>query len=271
MRVIKSDSSGIYAYQKYFKQIQANGLGLVLWQMTPAGKRQVFQSKLNSFHFESNLLHFELPPGTSVSLELELFVYSDFGPFIFKTNLTDIRDSVLSAAIPGEIKILDNKDDPPEASENVNFGGQLGGMTNRPADRIDKGFMRVKPMIERTSRDQEFLNAEFDSVSLDDEDKLFAEKRESPRARFKVDKFVKVQTLESEVLQILKVFDLSRGGMGFITLEPQLFPKGSKILIVGFEGFNLDDPLIAEVMSQRGVDEHQIEFKIGCKFDQGQD
>jgi hypothetical protein len=131
--------------------------------------------------------------------------------------------------------------------------------------------MRVKSMVERTARDQEFLNSEFDAVSLDEEDKLFAEKREAPRARFKDDKFVKVQTLESNILQILKLFDLSRGGMGFITLEPQLFPKGTKILIVGFEGFNLDDPLIAEVMSQRAVDELQIEFKIGCKFDQGQD
>ncbi len=267
MKVIKSDSSGIYAYQKYFKHVQANGLSLVLWQIPPGGKRQVFQSKLNSFHFESNLLHFELPAGASISPELELYVYSDYGPFIFKTSVSGVRESVVSAGIPGEIKILDDS----ESTQDENFGGKLGGKTSRPADRIDQGFMRVKSMVERTARDQEFLNAEFDSVSLDDEDKLFAEKRESPRARFKEDKFVKVQTLESETLQILKLFDLSRGGMGFITLEPQLFPKDSKILIVGFEGFNLDDPLIAEVKSHRPVDELQIEFKIGCKFDQGQD
>jgi hypothetical protein len=232
----------------------------------------VFNSKLNSFHFESNLLHFELPPGATVSRDVALFAYSDHGPFIFKASVADVRDAVVSVAIPEEIKVIDVSDVPETVVQRTEeFGNLWRAKSNLPTERINDGVMRVKPMGQRTARDQEFLNAEFDSVSLDEEDKLFADKRESPRARFKADKFVKVQTLESEELQVLKLFDLSRGGMGFLTLEPQLFPKGTKILIVGFEGFDLDDPLIAQVMSQRPIDDLQIEFKVGCKFDEGQD
>jgi hypothetical protein len=126
-------------------------------------------------------------------------------------------------------------------------------------------------MIERSDRDQAFLNQEFeDFLSLEDEEKLFADKRESPRSRPKIDKWVRIRTFDSQELHILKLFDLSRGGIGFITMNPERFPTNSKLMIVGFENHSLDDPLIAEVMSHRPMDELEIEFKIGCKFDDGQ-
>jgi hypothetical protein len=40
---------------------------------------------------------------------------------------------------------------------------------------------------------------------------------------------------------------------------------------MGFNEFLLDDPLIGKVMSIRPMDEHQVEFKVGVKFTEGQD
>lgn len=271
MKVIKSDSSGIYAYTKILKHIHTNNSKVVVWQVRPdTGERNVADSRLNSFHLESGLLHFELPSGSGLVSHLPIYCYSEEGQFIFKTDIRDMRANVFSVGMPPEIKLLE---DPDVMVIKGNIGLDLGQIWRVNRLNFDKqggsDYMKVKSMSERSGRDQEFLNAEF-GVSLDEEDKMFADKRESPRARPKADKWVKVVGESSDEVHIMKLFDLSQGGIGFITLDAQNFPKGSKILVVGFDEFNLDDPLIGQVMSHRPVDDLQIEFKIGCKFDEGQ-
>lgn len=269
MRVIKSDS-GFLAYQKLFKSIQSNDTPVTIWQVTEAGERKISFSRLNSFHLDSALLHFEVPEDNEIFLNLPLYVYSEDTQIIFKSDITDVRDNVFSLMFPSEIKLLE---EPDVTVVKGKTGVDIGGVWKTKRLQIEQerksDYMVVKSMRERSSRDQEFLNNEF-NPTLDEEDKLFADKRETPRARPKIDKFVKIKTLQSDDVHTYKLFDLSQGGISFITMESHLFPKGDLIQIMGFEEFNLDDPLIARVMSQRAVDDLQIEFKIGCKFEEGQ-
>jgi hypothetical protein len=271
MRVIRSDSSGVYAYQKIFRHLQASAAKLVIWQTSPdSGQRHVIDSVLNSFHIESNLLHLELSQGISLRNDLPIYCYSKEGMLLFKTSLQELRSNVFSLAFPEEIKLLEEleitqiKDSSgldlaePWKAKRLNFD----------RDRI-LDFMKVKSMAQRTSRDQEFLKNEF-NPTLDEEDKLFADKRESPRARPKMEKLVKFMNEGSEDIHSLRLFDLSQGGLSFLTLEPNKFPKGAIIMVLGFGDFGLDDPIIAEIMSHRSVDDSQVEFKVGCKFHDGQ-
>lgn len=273
MRVIKSDPSGIYAYQKILKHIHANNSLIVVWQFYPqTGERVVSKSRLNSIHLENGLLHFELTQGSVITTALPLYCYSEDGQFIFKTAVRETRTNVFSVSPPDEIKLLE---DPDVTVIRGRTGVDLSDVWR--VKRLGTGVidevpdnLRIKTMAERSSRDQNFLNNEFNRISIDEEDKMFADKRESPRARPKIDKWVKVLTESVEEVQILRLFDLSQGGIGFITTELDLFPKGLKIRVIGFDEFNLDDPLIAQVMSHRPIDDLEIEFKVGCKFDDGQ-
>jgi c-di-GMP-binding flagellar brake protein YcgR len=130
--------------------------------------------------------------------------------------------------------------------------------------------MRVKSMAQRSVRDQELLNLEM-GLTLDEEDKLFAAQRESPRARPKDDKWVKVLRSQGQSPLVYKLFDLSRGGLGFVSAVESEFTKGSLIYIVGFNDYDLDDPLIGTIMSIRSMDGNLGEFKVGIKFTEGQD
>jgi hypothetical protein len=269
MRVIKSDS-GFLAFQKLFKSIQANNSSITVWQVTGSGERKISLSRLNSFHLESALLHFELPTDNVIDKLLPLYVYSEDCQFIFKSDITDVKQNVFSLIFPSEIKLLE---EPDVTVVHGKTGVDLSTVWKTKRAQIEEerkpDYMRVKSMSERSSRDQEFLNNEF-NPTLDEEDKLYADKRETPRARPKIDKFVKIKTLTSDEVHLFKLFDLSQGGIGFITMEPQLFPKGDLVRVVGFEEFNLDDPLIARIMSSRSIDDTQIDFKCGCKFEDGQ-
>ena len=274
MRVIKSDS-GFLAYQKIFRHIISGHSPVVIWQVLASGERRVSESFLNSFHLDTALMHFEKPQNDEIYSDLPLYLYSEEGQFIFKTHIQDLRSSALSVAFPPEIKLLEEPD--------VTFiRGQIGldmaetWRTKRLLDVPDhadegEGIMKVKAMSERSTRDQDFLNQEFAARTLDEEEKLFADKRESPRARPKIDKWVKVQVGTNEEVHLVRLFDLSRGGIGFVTLESHQFPKGSIIRVVGFDEFDLDDPILGKIMSQRAIDDTQIEFKIGVKFDEGQE
>lgn len=272
MRVIKSDSSGVYAYQKILKHMHSSTTVLVLWQVSPeTGERSILNSRLNSYHQESGLMHFELNSGVKFKAQLPLYCYSRTGQFIFKTDIRDMKSNVFSVSFPEEIKLLE---EPDLILVKGIAGADLAEAWKTRSLNLDGGggsdIMKVKSMAERSSKDQDFLNAEFNSVSLDEEDKMFKDKRENPRARPKIDKWAKVVSETSDEIHIMKLFDLSQGGIAFISMEPNLFPKGSKIRVVGFDDFTLDDALIAQVMSHRPVDDLQIEFKIGCKFDEGQ-
>jgi hypothetical protein len=176
----------------------------------------------------------------------------------------------VAVSFPNEIRTLD------DSEESITFRKnhlKTNWVTKAATSSVDRysDHVRVKSMKERSSRDQDFLNSKFDPVNLDEEDKLYADKRESPRVRPKGEKLVKVVRKGETQLHIMKLFDLSRGGMGFLTFTPDHFPKGSEIYVTGFDAFELDDPLIGTVMAHRAVDDTNVEYKIGVKFNEGQE
>lgn len=270
MKVIRSDSSGIYAFQKIFKNIFSNGSKVVIWQSLPeTHEKRSFLSRLNSFHSDIGVLNFELPKESLIESDLPLFCYCEEGFLIFKSSIKEARERVFSVFVPEEIKLLEEGEvDEIKASIGVDLSGVWED--KRFERNTQKNFNSIKPMSERTQRDKDFLNRELDLLTLDEEDKLFADKRESPRARPKIDKWVSLLTENADGPHLYRLFDLSRGGLGFITMELNLFPVDTKITVLGFDDFNLDYPLFAEVKSHRPVDELEIEYKVGCKFDNGQ-
>lgn len=271
MRVIKPDTGFLY-YEKLFKQLMTNQCDVVVWQISPeTGKRQISRSHITTYHLESKKIYFQMSAEEAFTSSLPLYCYAEDGPLIFKAEVQGLFDNSLCVGYPDEIKLLEEPDV-------TVVKGSLGGVisdvwrTKRldvsPAD-LGPDYMKVKSMSERSSRDQELLNNEF-GVTLDEEDKMFADKRESPRARPKDDKWVKVAKIAGDGPQVFKLFDLSRGGMGFITFDAEEFQKGSDIHIVGFNDFDLDDPLVGKIMSIRPID-GTVEYKIGVKFSEGQD
>ncbi len=274
MRVLDQENSFLM-YQKIFSNVQANDCSLVIWQVSPnSGQRSINYSKLNSYYMDKKLLHFKLPNNTGLDQALPIYCYSEDVQFIFKTTILDIRDNVFSLSMPSEIKML-------EDSERNKIKGQMGLDLNSDYLRVRRlnvfasndvspGYMKLKSMTQRSPRDQDFLNHEFGTISLDEEEKLFAGQRETPRARPKDDKWVRIKISDSENIYRLKLFDLSQGGMAFITFDLNIFPKTSKVYILGIDAHDLDDPLVGQVMSHRQLDDSQIEWKIGVKFDDGQ-
>lgn len=241
MKAKKSDIDSL-VFQKLFEHVKYNSSEITLWQTEPStGYRNIIPSNFNSIQYNEALLFLNINKEHNIVPELPVYCYSKSGQFIFKSEIKIIKDQVLTLVLPSEVQLL---------------GGQ---------DPV-----KVKTMEERSLRDQEFLSNEFGNLSLDEEDKLFADKRESPRARPKIEKWVKVKIQGSEGVNLVKLFDLSRGGLGFITIEPHLYQKSSEIQVVGFESFDLDDPILGVIVAQRPVDNSQVEFKIGVKFSEGQ-
>lgn len=268
MKVIRSDT-GFLVYQKIFKQLMSNSCVLVLWQTDPSsGQRFVSPAIFSTYNFDTGRFHVLLVQQLSPKKNLPLYCYSKFGQILFKTTIQNLKNATCSLSIPTEIQLLEQQD-----AESLNGKVTYDNVWkshSKFSEEIDNDMVKVKSMSERSERDKEFLSHELNSISLDEEDKLFADKRESPRARPRIEKFVKLNPTGSQEASFYKLFDLSQGGLGFITTEKNLFPKGIKVQILGFEQFDLDDPLFGTVMSQRPLDDLDIEYKIGIKFLDGQ-
>ncbi len=274
MKVFNQEN-GFLIYQKIFSHLQANNCPLVVWQFDPSiEKRFINESKVNSYNLETKLIHLSLGQSSEFKSSLPLYCYSEEGQVIFKTEITELRGSSFSLIVPQEIKVLDD-------SERDQLKSQIGIDLNRDYMKVKRlnlgvsgphlgGYMKLKTMSQRSHRDQDFLKEELGILSVDEEDKLFASQRETPRARPKIEKWVTLKLSDSENLYNLKLFDLSQGGMAFISLDAKIFPKGSVVYLMGIDAHQLDDPLVGKVMSQRPIDEFEVEWKIGVKFEDGQ-
>jgi len=120
---------------------------------------------------------------------------------------------------------------------------------------------------EQSDRDKAIFEEELSFVSLDEEDKFYADKRDAPRAKPKEGKTVimrKKTDADDFEGNIHPLFDLSRGGLGAVALSETLYDKGEVVLIMGFDDNVLDQPMEAIVRSIRETDENT--FKIGMQF-----
>lgn len=266
MKVINPDS-GYLSYVRILRDVQ-KGQKVVVWQVEEAGKRRVCETLLVSYNVDNKLMHF-LPGEVELLPQLPVYFYFESEQVIFKSSIVSMSASDISVLFPAEMRLLDEPDEALNFKKN-HVQTMWVSKSTSGAEHIND-FVKVKSMSERSSRDQDFLNTEFNPVSLDEEDRLFAEHRESPRVRPKADKLVKVVVKGETRVHVLKLFDLSRGGMGFLTLQPTQFPKGSEVFIMGFDSFDLDDPLVGTVMAHRSIDGSNVEFKIGVKFNDGQE
>jgi len=257
-------------YQKIFQKMLGSKSPLIIWQVFPEnGKRGIHETFLTSF--DLNLQTLSLT-GVEEFLDpsLPVFCYLEDQSLIFRSQVNEIKDDLLTLVFPQEIKLLEMND---VEDLKTKIGLDLKGMwksRSRYKSGVSPAFWSAKSMAERSVRDQDFLNLEFDSLTLDEEDRLYADKRESPRVRPKKQKMVKVIKRGDPVSNHFELFDLSRGGMSFVTSLPDYFPKGCEIFIMGFDSFDLDDPLVGTVMGHRKIDDSRLDTKIGIKFNDGQ-
>jgi hypothetical protein len=268
MKVITPDQ-GFSSFLKIFKEVQGLKHKVIVWQLGEGGRRTVGETLFISYSGDTKTINI-LPTPEVLNPTLPLYFFIEASEVIFKAKIESMGMKFVAVSFPNEIRTLD------DSEESITFRKnhlKTNWVTKAATSSVDRysDHVRVKSMKERSSRDQDFLNSKFDPVNLDEEDKLYADKRESPRVRPKGEKLVKVVRKGETQLHIMKLFDLSRGGMGFLTFTPDHFPKGSEIYVTGFDAFELDDPLIGTVMAHRAVDDTNVEYKIGVKFNEGQE
>lgn len=268
MKVITPDQ-GYSSFLKIFKEVQGLKHKVVIWQLGEGGRRIVSETVFISYSGDTKTINL-LPVPEALNPALPLYFFIEASEVIFKARIESMGQKFIAVDFPNEIRTLDDSEESIRFQKNHLSTNWVTKTASSSVDRIND-LVRVKSMKERSTRDQDFLNTEFNPVNLDEEDKIYADKRESPRVRPKGDKLVKVVRKGESKLHVMKLFDLSRGGMGFLTFTPDHFPKGSEIYVTGFDAFELDDPLIGTVMAHRAVDETNVEFKIGVKFNEGQE
>ncbi len=268
MKVITPEQ-GFSSFLNIFKEVQGLKQKVVVWQLVEGGRRVITDTLFISYSGDTKTINI-LPPAEVLNPTLPLYFFIDASEVIFKSKIQVMGTKFIAVDFPNEIRKLD------ESEESIAFKKNhlsTNWVTKTATSSVDRfsDHVRVKTMKERSSRDQDFLNSEFNPVNLDEDDKIYADKRESPRVRPKGEKLVKVVRKGESNVHIMKLFDLSRGGMGFLSFTPDHFPKGSEIYVTGFDAFELDDPLIGTIMAHRAVDETNVEFKIGVKFNEGQE
>ena len=120
---------------------------------------------------------------------------------------------------------------------------------------------------EQSDRDREIFEEELRFVSLDEEDRIYADVRGAPRARPKKNKKVTIKAFKGlRKADVHHLFDLSRGGLSIIVEKRKLFSPGDVVEILSFDDKKLDNPMLAEVKSVRGADEQGKRFKVGMQF-----
>lgn len=257
-------------YQKVFNQLKASKSPVVIWQVFPEkGERVINEATLLSYDLEGQLLNLSLL-NHFLDPKLPVYCYVEDQCLIFKSTVQAIKDDQFSTLFPQQMKVLEEEDfHLIKSNTGLDLNNLWVAKTGAGNNIVDE-IWRVKSMAQRSKHDQDFLNNEFDHLSVDEEDKMFADKRESPRVRPKVQKIVKLVKKGEDSVNFFDLFDLSRGGMSFVTSIPDHYPKGTEVKIVGFDTFDLDDPLIGTVMSVRPIDGSGIDVKIGIKFHDGQ-
>lgn len=196
-------------------------------------------------------------------LESEMAL-KDFQKYIFGHGMGNKNEEFLRIAGQGRANI--------RQANNMVAGSGLGNKDEEKHMRLntynatDKINTKWK-MSNMSARDSEIFNEELNFVSLDEEDKMYASKRESVRARPKAGKMLTIQIGDqSRPEEVYPLFDLSQGGMAFLAFSEEEFSSGDTILVLGFDQKRLDHPMLAIVRSVRQADELGVQFKIGCQF-----
>jgi c-di-GMP-binding flagellar brake protein YcgR len=90
--------------------------------------------------------------------------------------------------------------------------------------------------------------------------------RGAPRARPKKGKMVVVKPTAQGDEYTYPLFDLSMGGLAFLSTEPNLFVVGEQMEIMGFDEKSFDDPMIAVIRVVKELVEMKGQHKVGVQF-----
>lgn len=232
----------------YLTTVKDRSFEAVLWQLDQTlGKRVAIKTNLHSFDERS--LHFIKAP-QSFNQDNQIFVYIEALQALFKTGISGIGEHI-SCAYPKEFSFLDENDASSIQSALKSYGDSLVTGATAPSYVSDKDIFE--------SELNEFM-------PLDQEDAMFASKRNTPRARPKKMKMITASLKDKPEHKIFELFDLSQGGLSFLCLEDDYFKKGDIIHIHSFDERNFESPMVGEVMSIRAADELGVQNKVGIKF-----
>lgn len=252
-----SAEDGFLVFQKFFTDLLRLEVEMVVWQVsTTDGKRRVHRSVLTSFKYEQGRLHLQNAEGKEFDFQDDvLFCWAEKDGVIFKTTQIPTDGGGLSLKLPEKLCFLEG----PELT--VIQGGAAPALPN-----TDAGKVKPLPGQERSGHDLEILKQGLDAMTLAEEDKLYADKREAPRVRAKGNKVISVCLADRpETSTEQPLFDLSRGGLAFVVEAEKRFQKGDMIFVLEIENNRLDSPLVGEVMSVRKLDD-ESGYKVGVKF-----
>lgn len=246
---------GFLVFQKFFTDLLRLEAEVVVWQVsTVDGKRTIHRSVLTSFKYDQGRLHLQNKEGTEFDFKDDvLFCWAEKDGVIFKTHQLEKAGSGISLKLPEKLCFLE--------------GPELTVIRGATALKTDVGAWKVKRLSEeRSGHDQDLLEKGLEAMTPDDEEKLFAGKREAPRVRAKGERRIKV-CVEGDQDTALEhvLYDLSRGGLAFVVEVEDHFKKGDTIHVLEIEKAPLDSPLVGEVMSVRSLDGDEG-FKVGVKF-----
>lgn len=239
-------------YQTNFTQwLKGQEREVVTW-FTGQEKRLVSQAVLKN-HENSLVVRladsFEHLESNSV-----VYFFSETNKIIFRTEVVALDEQKATVKMPASISLLSYQDF-------IKLSRSVGQVTK---DYLKK--MSFGQIVDRSESDQSILDTQLEEMSVDEEDKIYADQRESPRARPKVKKKINLSPEEYPDLRLdFALFDLSRGGLSFVVDNPEKFSKGDIISIHKFDDKDLDQPLLGEVASLRAIDDEQG-HKIGVKF-----
>lgn len=249
-----NSKDGYLVYQKFFTDMVRRESNIVVWQLSLEGTRLIYDSVMSSFKIEAGVVNFNQTKGEAYKFKSgPIFCYSSEAGVIFKSDSIAASEASLSIKLPQQITFLEDPD--------------IHVIKTGCGVDLSQAPWRVKRQGEKSQRDSAIFEAQLASISLSEEDKLFADKREAPRARPKIDKHISCQRAgEAETNGNYKLFDLSRGGLGFQVFIEDAYNKGDFVEVTAIDSQQLDAPLIGEVMSVRNLAPEEAGFKVGVKF-----
>lgn len=289
-------------YFKYFQSLITSKKAAMVWQLDEnSQKRSLYRVIMLSCRREEDTLKAEnLEKGREFSLPREdVYFYVESHQLLFKSPKMNLEDHIFSCVLPNELKVLNEdehekileafaKIDPTKkellldytrkkkAAPEYEVGeAQSKGYEFEVAQAAQKEnhYQEVAPKPQKaepkrqSDRDREIFETELSFVALDEEDKIYADKRDAPRARPPEGKMVSMQLADgSKPAGAFTLFDLSRGGVAVLAFSEDEYQPGDVVHIQAFDEKILDEPMVVEVKSVRPADEHGVQFKIGMMF-----
>ena len=301
MRTVDKDEAP-QEYFKYFQDLIASKKPALVWQVDKdSKKRNLYRVILLACRREENLLRAEsIERLREFSLpEDDVYFYVERNQLMFKSPKLGVEKLEFSGTLPSQLMILNEDEherileafselDPRRKEELLDYSKKKKNVPEYEfGDSPKKGYefesgnsapkMNLYQEGEKTQkkseenvqsdRDKAIFEEELSFITLDEEDRLYADKRDAPRARPPEGKQITMQLADaSQKPSTHTLFDLSRGGLAVLTLDEKEYKSGDIVHIQSFDDRVLDAPMIAEVKSVREADDQGIQFKVGLQF-----